>query len=258
MSLILFQNESVLRLCSFFGVFFVIAIWEWISPRRNLSQKKWKRWSLNFGLVAFNTLVLRLAFVTSATGFSFWVQSKSWGFFNSVDLPFAVAIFLSVIILDLIIYGQHVMFHHVPIFWRFHSLHHSDLDYDVSTGNRFHPIEIILSMGIKIFAIILLGVPPVAVILFEVLLNGTAMFNHGNIYLAPSVDRLLRYFIVTPDMHRVHHSIYFKEANSNFGFNLPWWDHLFRTYIKSPKDGHLKMTIGIAKSDLDLLSKSKK
>ena len=174
-------------------------------------------------------------------------QERGWGLFNNFALPYWLAVGVGVIVLDLIIYLQHVMFHAVPALWRLHMMHHADLDFDLTTGLRFHPIEIILSMLIKFAAIIVLGPPVVAVILFEVILNGMAMFNHGNVGLPEGLDRALRRLVVTPDMHRVHHSVEDDEANSNFGFNLPWWDRLFGTYRDQPRAGHATMTIGIHK-----------
>jgi sterol desaturase/sphingolipid hydroxylase (fatty acid hydroxylase superfamily) len=167
------------------------------------------------------------------------------GLLNQVGVPYPVAVVVSILVLDLVIYLQHLMFHAVPILWRLHRMHHADLDFDVTTGARFHPIEIVLSMLIKFAAIAVLGPPAVAVLVFEVLLNATAMFNHGNVRIPPAWDRVLRWVVVTPDMHRVHHSIEAPETNSNFGFNLPWWDRLFGTYRAQPAAGHEGMTIGI-------------
>ncbi|RLA63833.1 MAG: sterol desaturase family protein [Epsilonproteobacteria bacterium] len=246
------NNETILRLSFFFGIFGIVALWEIIFPKRPLTQSKWIRWYSNLGIVFFNSIVLRLVFSTTAVGFAYLVKENSLGLFNQYNVSTNVALIASVILLDLAIYLQHVMFHAVPTLWKLHRMHHTDLDYDVTTGARFHPIEIVLSMIIKLSIIFLLGVPPLAVVIFEILLNATAMFNHGNIYIPPQIDKYLRLFIVTPDMHRVHHSVYINETNSNFGFNLPWWDRLLGTYLKEPKDGQLKMTIGI-----DLFRKSK-
>lgn len=239
------QNEPFIRLGFFFGVLAFISLWELLKPRRKLTQRKLIRWYSNLGIVALNTLLLRVVFPMSAVGFALIIQKNKWGLFNNIGVSPAFAVFASIIILDLVIYFQHFMFHAVPVFWRVHRMHHADLDFDVTTGSRFHPIEILLSMGIKFSAIALLGTSALAVLIFEVLLNATAMFNHGNIYIPSKVDRALRLFVVSPDMHRVHHSIHVDETNSNFGFNLPWWDRLFGTYRESPKDGHLEMTIGI-------------
>ncbi|MBG7601648.1 MAG: sterol desaturase family protein [Gammaproteobacteria bacterium] len=238
-------NEAPIRLSFFFGIFAVMAVWELLSPRRILTASKSLRWINNLGLVFLNTLVLRLLFPAAAVGVALFAREQGWGLFNDTQTPFALAVVASVIIMDAVIYLQHVMVHAVPLLWRLHRVHHADPDYDVTTGARFHPLEIILSMLIKFATILLLGPPLIAVVIFEVLLNATAMFNHGNVKLPFTVDRILRLLVVTPDMHRVHHSVEDDEANSNFGFNLPWWDRLFGTYRDQPRGGHEEMTIGI-------------
>ena len=199
----------------------------------------------NLGLVALNTMLLRLLFPAAAVGMAAFAAEQGWGLLNYSAPPLWLALIVSVIVLDFVIWLQHVMVHAIPVLWRVHRVHHADPDYDLTTGARFHPIEIVLSMLIKFAAIIVLGPPAVAVILFEVLLNATAMFNHGNVRLPTRVDRILRWLVVTPDMHRVHHSVEDDETNSNFGFNLPWWDRLFGTYRDQPRAGHVRMTIGI-------------
>jgi sterol desaturase/sphingolipid hydroxylase (fatty acid hydroxylase superfamily) len=224
-----------------------MAVWEIIAPRRALTVSKALRWANNLGLVFLNTFILRLIFPAAAIGMATFAQQQGWGIFNYVDVPFWFAVVASVVILDFFIYLQHVMVHAIPMLWRLHRVHHADLDFDVTTGSRFHPIEIILSMLVKFAVIIILGPPLVAVIIFEVLLNVMAMFNHSNIRLPKAIDSVLRLIVVTPDVHRVHHSIEDNEANSNFGFNLIWWDKLFGTYIKQPEAGHEGMTIGIRK-----------
>lgn len=241
------RHEVQIRLGFFFGIFAIMAVWELVSPRRPLRISKAVRWGNNLGLVFLNSLLLRLLFPAAAVGVAAFAQIQGWGLFNYYQINVALAVIISVIILDAVIYLQHVMVHAVPMLWRLHRVHHADLDYDVTTGARFHPLEIILSMLIKFATILLLGPPVVAVVIFEVLLNATAMFNHGNVKLPTSVDRILRWFVVTPDMHRVHHSVEDDEANSNFGFNLPWWDRLFGTYRNQPRAGHQGMTIGIHK-----------
>ncbi len=238
-------NEAPIRLSFFFGIFAVMAVWELLSPRRVLTTSKSLRWINNLGLVFLNTFVLRLLFPAAAVGVALFAREQGWGLFNHTQPPFALAVVASVIIMDGVIYLQHVMVHAVPLLWRLHRVHHADPDYDVTTGARFHPLEIILSMLIKFATILLLGPPLIAVIIFEVLLNATAMFNHANVKLPFAVDRILRWLVVTPDMHRVHHSVEDDEANSNFGFNLPWWDRLFGTYRDQPRGGHEEMTIGI-------------
>lgn len=239
------QNEVTIRLSFFFSAFAVIALWELHSPRRLLSVSKTMRWASNLGLVILNTVVLRVLFPAAAVGVALVSDEKSWGILNYYEVPFMLSVVVTVVAMDFIIYLQHVMVHAIPALWRLHRVHHADLDYDVTTGSRFHPLEIILSMLIKFATIMLLGAPVVAVIIFEVILNATAMFNHGNLKLPKKVDRLLRLIVVTPDMHRVHHSVEDDEANSNFGFSLPWWDRLFGTYRDQPRGGHEGMVIGI-------------
>lgn len=238
-------HEATIRLGFFLGIFAVMAVWEVAAPRRALTVSKAVRWVNNLGLVALNTLLLRLLFPTAAVGVAAFAAAQGWGLLNHFQVPFWPAVAISVVAMDFVIWLQHVMLHAIPLLWRLHRVHHADLDYDVTTGARFHPIEIVLSMLIKFATIALLGPPVVAVILFEVILNGMAMFNHGNVRLPKSVDRLLRLLLVTPDMHRVHHSVQDDEANSNFGFNLSIWDRLFGTYRDQPREGHLGMTIGI-------------
>jgi len=239
------SNEVVIRLSFFLGIFAVMAIWEFIAPRRALTISKVVRWSNNLGLVFLNTFILRFLFPVAAAGMATFSSEQGWGLFNYYDVPPVVAVIASVVIMDFIIYLQHVMVHAIPVFWRLHRVHHADLDYDVTTGARFHPIEIILSMLIKFATIVLLGPPVVAVVIFEVMLNATAIFNHSNVCLNLVVDKWLRLLVVTPDMHRVHHSVEDDETNSNFGFSLPWWDRLFGTYRDQPRGGHENMNIGI-------------
>ena len=241
----LLANEVYVRLGFFFGVLGAVAVWEMVSPRRTLTTSKLLRWTNNLGIVVLNSVVVRLLFPAAAVGVAALATQESWGLLNIYPLPLLPTIVVSIVLLDMIIYLQHVMFHAVPVLWRLHRVHHADPDYDVTTGLRFHPIEIIISMLIKFATILVLGPPVVAVVVFEVILNAMAMFNHGNIRLPEGVDRGLRLFLVTPDMHRVHHSIEFEEANSNFGFNLPWWDRLFDTYQAQPLAGHQRMIIGI-------------
>lgn len=240
-------NELPIRLGFFFGIFAVMAVWEVLSPRRALTVSKGIRWINNLGLVFLNSFVLRLLFPAAAVGVAVIAQQRGWGLLNLYEVPFVLSVVIAVVIMDFVIYLQHVMVHAVPILWRLHRVYHADLDYDVTTGARFHTLEIILSMLIKFATIMVLGPPVVAVVIFEVLLNATAMFNHGNVHIPEGLDRVLRWFVVTPDMHRVHHSVEVDEANSNFGFNLPWWDRLFGTYRDQPRGGHEGMAIGIHK-----------
>lgn len=245
LSEIILKNEVQIRLGFFFGIFAVMATWEVLVPRRALTVSKPIRWMNNLGIVFLNSFVVRLLFPAAGVGMAVFSAEHGWGLFNYTDYPFAFEMVLSVLYFDFVIYLQHVVFHSIPTLWRLHRVHHADLDYDVTTGARFHPIEIVLSMLIKFAAIVVIGPPVVSVVIFEVLLNGTAMFNHSNMKLPLGIDRLLRLLLVTPDMHRVHHSVEDDECNSNFGFNLPWWDRLFGTYRDQPRAGHLGMTIGI-------------
>jgi sterol desaturase/sphingolipid hydroxylase (fatty acid hydroxylase superfamily) len=238
-------NEPAIRVAFFLLVFAVIGVWEVVAPRRALTASKAMRWTSNLGIVALNTLLLRLAFPLAAAGMAAFAAANGWGLLNHFQVPVWLAVPIAVVAMDFVIWLQHVMVHAVPALWRLHRVHHADLDYDVTTGSRFHPLEIGLSMLIKVTTVAVLGPPVLAVVIFEVLLNATAMFNHGNIRLPGSLDRVLRWFVVTPDMHRVHHSIEEDESNSNFGFNLPWWDRLFGTYRDRPRAGHAAMTIGI-------------
>ena len=238
-------HEIAIRLGFFLGVFAVMALWEIAAPRRALTVSKVVRWANNLGLVFLNSFILRLVFPVAAVGLAALATQENWGLFNVYQIPWAIAVVLSVVVMDFVIYLQHVLVHAVPTLWRLHRVHHADLDYDVTTGARFHPIEIVLSMLIKFSTIMVLGPPVVAVVIFEVLLNAMAMFNHGNVRIPGGLDTVLRWLIVTPDMHRVHHSVEDDEANSNFGFNLSLWDRLFGTYRDQPRAGHDGMTIGI-------------
>jgi sterol desaturase/sphingolipid hydroxylase (fatty acid hydroxylase superfamily) len=233
-----------MRLTAFLGIFIAVAIWEHVSPKRQLTTSKSSRWFSNISITVLGTALVRGIFPVLAASLA--AGQTSTGILNQIFLPYPLKVFLAILAFDLIIYGQHVMFHSIPLLWRLHMMHHADLDIDVTTGLRFHPIEVILSMGIKIAAVIFIGPPVLAVIIFEVLLNGTSMFNHGNIKMPDGVDRLLRLLVVTPDMHRVHHSVVIRETNSNFGFNFPWWDRLFGTYRAQPAAGHHDMTIGLS------------
>ena len=234
-------NEPAIRLGIFLGVFALVVVFETLAPRRARTMPRTARWPHNIGVVVVNTLLLRLVFPTAAIGMALMAATRGWGLLNIIDAPY----WLSVALLDLAIYLQHVMFHAVPALWRLHRMHHADLDFDVTTGARFHPIEILLSMGIKLAVVAALGPPALGVLIFEVLLNASSMFNHANLNIPLGVDRVLRRLVVTPDMHRVHHSVLPAETNSNFGFNLPWWDRLFGTYRAQPEAGHAAMTIGI-------------
>lgn len=239
------EHEEIIRLSVYFGIFVLLALWELSRPRRGLTMSKSIRWFSNIGLTFFNTVFIPLIVTVAAMDMARMAQEQGWGFFNNVEAPYAVAFIATIVLLDFVIYLQHVMFHAVPILWRLHRVHHSDVDLDVTSGTRFHTVEILISLGIKVAAITLVGPPVLAILAFEILLNGTAMFNHANIRLPLGVDRLLRLVVVTPDMHRVHHSIIRAELDSNYGFNLPWWDYLCGTYRAQPVHGHDGMTVGV-------------
>ena len=239
-------HEAGIRLAFFVGTFAAMAVWELLAPRRAPTVSKALRWANNIGLVALNTLLLRLLFPAAAVGLAWSAQGMGWGLFNRLGLPYWFEVAAAVLLLDFAIYLQHVAMHKVPLLWRLHRVHHADLDIDLTTGSRFHSIEILFSMLLKWLVIILLGPPLFAVLIFEVLLNGMAMFNHANVSLPRAADRIVRRLLVTPDMHRVHHSILRRETDSNYGFNLSLWDRLCGTYIDQPEAGHEGMTIGIS------------
>jgi sterol desaturase/sphingolipid hydroxylase (fatty acid hydroxylase superfamily) len=245
MSEVLFAGEPLIRLSAFAVVFAAMAAWEMAAPRRERKLARGTRWPGNIGVVVLDTLLVRLLFPTTAVGLALIAEARGWGLFSALDIPTWAGVPATVISLDLAIYLQHVLFHAVPALWRLHRMHHADLEIDVTTGARFHPIEILLSMCIKLGVVAALGAPAAGVLAFEVLLNATSMFNHSNVRLPAWLDRVLRWIVVTPDMHRVHHSIAARETNSNFGFNLPWWDRLFGTYRDQPAAGHGAMTLGV-------------
>ncbi|MDT8377182.1 MAG: sterol desaturase family protein [Mariprofundaceae bacterium] len=238
------NDEAWIRLCLFAGVLAIMAVWELLAPKRRLKQG-YRRWPGNLGIVAVDSVLVRLVFPAGAIGAALWATEHGWGLLNLVALPDGVAIIIAVVLLDLAIYLQHLLVHAVPLLWRLHMVHHADLDIDVTTGLRFHPFEILLSMAIKIGVVVLFGAPALAVLLFELILNAMAMFNHSNVRLPQTVDAVVRCLLVTPDMHRVHHSVIRRETNSNFGFNLSVWDRLFGTYTARPQLGHRNMLIGL-------------
>jgi sterol desaturase/sphingolipid hydroxylase (fatty acid hydroxylase superfamily) len=242
---IFLTDEPGIRLVAFAGIFALMAAWEMLAPRRDRKLGRGTRWPSNIGIVVLDTVLVRLVFPATAVGLALVAEARGWGLLHALVLTAWASVVLAVAALDFAIYLQHVLFHAVPALWRLHRMHHADLDIDVTTGARFHPIEILLSMGIKLGVVAALGTPAVAVLAFEVLLNATSMFNHSNVRMPIWLDRALRWIVVTPDMHRVHHSIIARETNSNFGFNLPWWDRLFGTYRDQPAAGHETMTIGI-------------
>ncbi len=237
-------DERWIRLFCFFCVLAAMATWEVMSPRR-VAVARARRWPSNLAILLIDTVLVRLSFPILAVGLAVVAQERGYGLFHAVELPGWFAFAASLLALDLAVYLQHVLLHAVPAFWRLHRMHHTDVGFDVTTGVRFHPLETVLSMVIKLAVVAALGPPPVAVLTFEVLLNATSMFNHSNVLIPVAADRLLRWIVVTPDMHRVHHSIHPAETNSNYGFNVPWWDRMLGTYRAQPRDGHAAMTIGI-------------
>ena len=241
----LFAHEPTIRLAAFLGVLATMAVVEALLPRRRREIPRLLRWTNNLGIVVVDTLLVRLSFPILAVGLAIIADDQGFGLFNAFAVPPVIAFIASVVILDLAIYLQHVMFHAVPALWRLHRMHHADLEFDVSTGLRFHPVEILLSMGLKLAVVAALGPPAAAVLVFEILLNASSMFNHSNVRLPVGLDKVLRWIVVTPDMHRVHHSVHPDEHHRNFGFNLPWWDRLLGTYKPQPREGHSDMTIGL-------------
>ena len=239
------QFEAPIRLGSFAGIFLLLTALEFAIPRKTRVKPHLSRWTSNFSLLIVSTLLLRFALPVTAVAFAGYICGQGFGLFNLIGLPVWLEIALAIILLDLAIWGQHVLMHYVPLLWRFHRVHHADEDIDASSGVRFHPGEMLASFGIKLAAIALLGPAALAVFLFEVLLNAASLFEHANISLPKRVDSLLRRLIVTPDMHRVHHSVHRHETNSNFGFCLSIWDRLFRTYTAQPEDGHDAMRLGL-------------
>lgn len=240
------DNELIIRVFAFGALLLIMLGWEALAPRRPVAAIHRVRQFNNLLLLVVDAVLLRLLVPVAAVGMALLAEDRGWGLFNLLDVDKTAALVLSVILLDVLIYGQHVLFHKVPLLWCIHRVHHTDPEFDVTTGVRFHPVEIILSMLIKMLAVIMIGAPVMAVIVFEILLNGVAMFNHGNVRLPPALDRRLRLFVVTPDMHRVHHSVLREETDSNYGFFLPVWDRLFGTYRDQPRKGHAQMQIGLS------------
>ncbi|HKQ29331.1 MAG TPA: sterol desaturase family protein [Burkholderiales bacterium] len=239
------ELEALIRLAAFAAALLVVALWEYLRPRRKLRVGRARRWPSNLGLLAVDALLLRLVAPGAAIAVAVTAHAGGWGLLNVLSLPAGIAIIVAIVLLDLGLYFQHIMFHAVPTLWRLHRVHHSDLDFDATTGIRFHPVEILISTAIKCAVVAAIGAAPIAVLAFEVLLNAAALFNHANASLPAAVERRLRWLLVTPDVHRVHHSEQYDESSSNFGFNLPWWDRIFGTYRAQPRMGHTSMTIGV-------------
>jgi sterol desaturase/sphingolipid hydroxylase (fatty acid hydroxylase superfamily) len=244
-------TETVLRLGVFFGIFLAMALWEVGAPMRRLAVSRLRRWGTNWAISILDAVMVRLLFGAAATGAALDALGGGWGVFNLLDWPGWAEFALAFLALDLAIWFQHLISHKIPVLWRLHRVHHADRDMDVTTAIRFHPVEIALSMGLKIGLIYALGASIVVVIVFEVVLNGAAMFNHGNVRMPGAVERALRWLIVTPDMHRVHHSVERAEHDANYGFNLSVWDRIFGTYVAQPAAGHGGMMIGLAQCQDD-------
>lgn len=246
------EHEATIRLSIFLGLFAILALTEALAPRRIRSQKRSQRWVTNWGITIANAVLLRVMAVALpllAVGAAVDAQAQGWGLFNALGLPLWIEVIAAILILDFVIWAQHLITHKVPVLWRLHRVHHADVDMDVTTAIRFHPVEIALSMILKIGVVYLLGPAAVAVILFEIILNGTAMFNHANIRLPLWLDAGVRKVLVTPDMHRVHHSVHRHEHDSNYGFALSIWDRMFGTYIAQPEAGHDDMAVGLEWQD---------
>lgn len=241
----IYKNEATIRLSVFIGSFILLALWEWLRPKREPTQKKIKRWLNNFAMVVCSTIMVRLLVPMAAIGVAYYVEKEGWGLVNNFDWSFEFKLIVAFVLLDLSIYFQHTLFHVIPVLWRVHRVHHADLDCDVTTGLRFHPFEILLSILIKMGTIVVLGAPVLAVIVFEIVLNFMSMFTHSNINLGTRFEKIMRWFVVTPDMHRTHHSTQENETNSNFGFNISLWDRIFGTYMAEPHDGQQGIAIGL-------------
>jgi sterol desaturase/sphingolipid hydroxylase (fatty acid hydroxylase superfamily) len=250
----LLDHETVIRFGFFLGTFALMALWEVLAPLRVPETSKAIRWPNHVMLAGMNVGLVRVLFPLAAVALAVYAGERGIGLFNMIPIPYLLAFVGSLLALDLAIYLFHLLFHAVPALWRVHRVHHADLDIDVSTGVRFHPIQIILSVIIKSIVILLLGTPALSVLIFEVLSHAITLFNHGNVRISPSLDRVLRWFVVTPDMHRIHHSIHIAETDSNFGFVLPWWDRMFGTYRAEPAAGQARMVVGIEsfRTDRDL------
>ncbi len=236
-------SEAILRLSMFLVGFAIFALAEVALPEAPLRTRRAIRWPRNLAMVVINAIVVRVLFPAGAVAAAILAEQRGWGLLNQLELSTPVAMLVALVALDLIVYGQHMLFHRVPLLFRFHRMHHADLDFDVTLATRFHPMEMLASMLIKYGAVLLLGASPVTVLVFESALNVVSMFNHANIRLPAALDRVLRLVVVTPAMHRVHHSFHPSETNSNFGFNLPWWDRLFGTYRRQSIDSNI--TIGL-------------
>jgi sterol desaturase/sphingolipid hydroxylase (fatty acid hydroxylase superfamily) len=241
----LLDHEPSMRAWAFYGPLFIVLCWEILAPRRLRSRPMLTRWFGNLAVAVLNAVALRWLFPILALGLAVLAQQREWGLFNQLSLSGPVIVGVSVLVLDLVDYLRHRLFHAIPVCWRFHRMHHSDQDVDWSTGLRFHPFEPAVTTIVQLLVVVLVGTPPESVLLFELLVVVTALFQHGNVALPETVDRWLRRILITPDMHRVHHSVIKKETDSNFGVVFPWWDHLLGTYRNQPENGHTQMQVGL-------------
>lgn len=237
--------ETVIRLSAALGIFLIMSIWERLRPRRVLQLGARQRWPINLGLAAFNMILMAVTIGSFAYLAAVYAQTHGWGLLNLTLAPHGLAVVASLLLLDFALYAQHVLMHKWPLLWRLHQVHHTDLEFDVTTAVRFHPLEIVLSMLYKVMCILLIGADPASVIVFEIILNGAATFNHSNVAIQPALDRKLRWLIITPDMHRIHHSALRVETDSNYGFSISLWDRLCRTYTADPQESQTRMTIGL-------------
>lgn len=242
------MSETAWRLSVFLGVLILMMLWEYASPKRKSRYSRKQRWPANLGIVVIDTVLLRIIAPVGLTGIGLWAANNGWGLFNMTmtnSLPFWITVVMSVIALDIAIYWQHRLFHRVPLLWRLHRVHHADPDFDVTTGLRFHPAEIVLSFFIKAATVIALGAPALAVIIFEIVLNACSLFNHGNVALPKPLEKVVRKILITQELHRIHHSVEKEETNSNYGFSVSWWDHLFKSFTAEPKAGSDDIDIGL-------------
>ncbi|MBJ7265416.1 sterol desaturase family protein [Idiomarina abyssalis] len=245
------MSETLWRLSVFIGVLLVMVLWEFLAPKRKPRYSRKQRWPANLAIVAVDTLLLRVIAPVGLTGIALRASEQEWGLFHYLsstagnELPFWFVVLVSLVALDIVLYWQHRLFHRIPVLWRMHRVHHADPDFDVTTGLRFHPAEIVLSFFIKASAILVLGAPALAVIVFEIILNACSLFNHGNVALPTSLERAARKVLITQELHRIHHSVEKEETNSNYGFSVSWWDHLFGSFTSKPKAGSDQVDIGL-------------
>jgi len=237
--------ETIIRLTASLSIFFIMICWEFISPRRALHINRKQRWPINLGLAAFNMAIMRISIGGMAYLSAVTAADRGYGLLNWLAAPDWLAILVTLLFLDFAIYCQHIVSHKWPLLWRLHQVHHTDLEFDATTAVRFHPLEILISMLYKVLCIVLIGADPWAVIAFEIILNGAATFNHSNVNIPAAIDHKLRWLIITPDMHRIHHSTLPAETDSNYGFSISCWDRLCKTYVAEPKQPQATMDIGL-------------